>query len=103
MHSQEPAAERTRWDKGRFRRWGVILAGGDGTRLLPLTRKISGDDRPKQFCALTGGETLLDQTRRRVSCVVPDQQTLLVLTRSHERFFADQMAGLAPDRLLIQP
>src|SRR5258708_14949 len=86
MHRQEPAAERTRWDKGRLRRWGVILAGGDGTRLLPLTRKISGDDRPKQFCALTGGETLLDQTRRRVSGMIPDRQTLLLLTETHDAF-----------------
>jgi mannose-1-phosphate guanylyltransferase len=84
-------------------RWGVILAGGDGKRLLPLTRRITGDDRPKQFCALTGSETLLDETRRRVSRVVADQQTLLVLTQSHERFFADQLAALAPDSLLIQP
>ena len=45
------------------RRWGVILAGGDGRRLLPLTRRIAGDDRPKQFCAIMDGETLLEQTR----------------------------------------
>src|SRR5256885_16340915 len=31
-------------------RWGVVLAGGDGTRLQCLTRVIYGDDRPKQFC-----------------------------------------------------
>ena len=47
-------------------RWGVILAGGDGTRLKTLTRAIAGDDRPKQFCPLVGGKTLLDQTQRRV-------------------------------------
>jgi mannose-1-phosphate guanylyltransferase len=85
------------------RRWGIILAGGDGKRLLPLTRQITGDDRPKQFCALTGGETLLDQTLRRVSRVVGDERTLVVLTRTHERFFAGQLAGFAPERLLIQP
>ncbi len=72
--------------KQSSQRWGVILAGGDGKRLLPLTRRITGDDRPKQFCALTGGETLLDQTRRRVSRMVPEQQTLLVMTRTHEHF-----------------
>lgn len=43
-------------------RWGVILAGGDGRRLLPLTRKIAGDDMPKQFCTIVGDGTLLEQT-----------------------------------------
>ena len=43
----------------RDHRWGVILAGGDGKRLLPLTRRISGDDRPKQFCSVMGKDTLL--------------------------------------------
>jgi len=87
----------------RSHRWGVILAGGDGTRLLPLTRKISGDDRPKQFCALTGGETLLDQTRRRVAPLIPEEQTLLLLTRTHEKFYADQVAGTPSSSLLVQP
>jgi mannose-1-phosphate guanylyltransferase len=64
----------------------VILAGADGKRLLPLTRKIAGDDRPKQFCAVVGSETLLDQTQRRVGRIVPSKQTFLVVTKKHERF-----------------
>jgi hypothetical protein len=35
-------------------RWGVVLAGGDGLRLKPLTQFICGDERPKQFCPLLG-------------------------------------------------
>jgi dTDP-glucose pyrophosphorylase len=31
-------------------RCAIILAGGDGTRLLEVTRRISGDATPKQFC-----------------------------------------------------
>ena len=84
-------------------RWGVILAGGDGKRLLPLTRRITGDERPKQFCALTGSETLLKQTRRRIGRMVLERQTLLALTRAHERYYADHVAGVSSTCLLVQP
>ena len=84
-------------------RWGVILAGGEGKRLLPLTRRITGDDRPKQFCPIIGGKTLLDQTQSRVSRMVLAQQTLLVVTESHERFYARQASVSHPSLLLVQP
>jgi len=84
-------------------RWGVILAGGDGKRLLPLTRKLTGEDRPKQFCALSGTDTLLKETWQRVSHVVPQSNILLVLTRTHERFYIDQIRDIPTSRLLVQP
>jgi mannose-1-phosphate guanylyltransferase len=87
----------------RSHRWGLILAGGDGQRLLPLTRRIAGDDRPKQFCAVLDNETLLQQTQRRVSRLVRPWRTLLVLTGAHEPFYADEVAGIPSSRLLIQP
>jgi len=55
-------------------RWASNLAGGDGKRLLPLTRKIAGDDRPKQFCAVLGDETLLQETQNRVSQLIQSWQ-----------------------------
>jgi mannose-1-phosphate guanylyltransferase len=84
-------------------RWGAILAGGDGKRLLPLTRRITGDDRPKQFCAIVSDETLLHQTQRRISRLVPRWRTLLMLTNTHERFYADQIAGMPSSSVLSQP
>jgi mannose-1-phosphate guanylyltransferase len=68
-----------------------------------MTRRITGDDRPKQFCSILGNETLLRQTQRRVSRLGLRRGPLLVLTRTHERFYADELAGIPPSRLLIQP
>ena len=84
-------------------RWAVILAGGDGTRLQSLTRSISGDNRPKQFCPIIGGRTLLDQTSRRVALSVAPDQTLTVLTRTHERFYTPLLRNVPKTRLLVQP
>lgn len=84
-------------------RWAIILAGGDGTRLRPLTRVIAGDERPKQFCAVLGSETLLDQTRSRVALSVAPAQTLFVLTRAHEPFYDPLLGDAAREQLVVQP
>jgi mannose-1-phosphate guanylyltransferase len=83
--------------------WAIILAGGDGLRLRPLTRLITGDDRPKQFCPLLGGETLLARVRRRVGLAIGPDRTVLVLTRQHEPFYAPLLAGTSPGPLVVQP
>jgi mannose-1-phosphate guanylyltransferase len=84
-------------------RWGVILAGGDGVRLRPLTRIIAGDDRPKQFCPILGQETLLSQTVRRVGLAISAGRTLVVVTRAHERYYSPLLADRGPLSVVIQP
>jgi mannose-1-phosphate guanylyltransferase len=83
--------------------WALILAGGDGTRLRALTRQIAGDPRPKQFCPLLDGETLLDRTRRRVDLLTRPDRQVVIVTRPHEPYFRPLITDLAPDRLVIQP
>lgn len=83
--------------------WALILAGGDGTRLRPLTRQIAGDPRPKQFCPLLDGETLLDRTRRRVDLLTRPDRQVVIVTRPHEPYFRPLITDLAPDRLVVQP
>lgn len=95
MHERVGSRERERW--------GLILAGGEGVRLRALTRAITGDESPKQFCALLGRETLLEQTRRRAALAIPPARTLLVLTQRHERFYRPLLAGMAPRCAVIQP
>jgi mannose-1-phosphate guanylyltransferase len=84
-------------------RWGVILAGGDGTRLRDLTRQLAGDDRPKQFCPLLGDETLLAGTRRRVALGIPPARTLVSVTSAHEPFYAPLLADTGAHQIVVQP
>ncbi len=84
-------------------RWAVILAGGDGSRLLPLTRKITGDERPKQFCSFLGTGTLLDETRRRVELGFSPVKTMFVLTEKHECYYDNLFRDVPPRNLVIQP
>lgn len=78
----------------------VILAGGSGTRLWPVSRKAF----PKQFTALLGNESLFQATARRLSGGAYDPPT--ILTNADFRFIvAEQLdaIGLGAGRILIEP
>src|SRR5262245_1994959 len=84
-------------------RWAMILASGDGTRLKPLTRVIAGDDRPKQFCSFFGGQTLIDDARRRTSLSIPAVKTFTILNRTHESFYREYVLANDRSQFVVQP
>ena len=78
----------------------VLLSGGSGTRLWPLSRK----SYPKQFVALTGEETLFQAAARRTAA--PGYAPPVVVTNADFRFIvAEQLqaAGIDPGAVLIEP
>jgi mannose-1-phosphate guanylyltransferase len=50
-----------------------------------------------------GERTLLQQTQHRISALVPPERTLLVLTKTHEDFYSEQVAGIPTSGVFTQP
>lgn len=86
-----------------FLPWGVILAGGDGTRLKALSRSLAGDDRPKQFCVLFGNKSLLARTRDRLEPAISRDRMVFAVVQEHAPYFRSELADVDESRIVIQP
>ena len=78
----------------------IILSGGSGSRLWPLSRKLY----PKQFLALTGEQTLFQQTLQRLS-IEGMQPPVLVSNQEHRFIVQEQLEqiGQQAQLLLLEP
>jgi mannose-1-phosphate guanylyltransferase/mannose-6-phosphate isomerase len=70
----------------------VILAGGAGTRLWPVSRAAM----PKPLAPLIGGETLLQQTARRLLACAAPEHVITVGAQTHDFLVRAQLAEVAP-------
>lgn len=73
--------------------YAVILSGGSGTRLWPLSRSL----RPKQLLCLNGEQTLLQQTANRLLKRVLPGNLLTVTHQDHKFEVKGQLAEICPD------
>jgi len=90
-------------DQGPARLWGIVLAGGEGRRVRPLMRRLSGTDLPKQYCAVIGRRSMLQHTLDRVATSIDRDRILTVIIREHARWAREQLPGTPPDLLVVQP
>jgi mannose-1-phosphate guanylyltransferase len=78
----------------------VILSGGSGTRLWPLSRKAY----PKQFLNLLGEGTLFQQTLKRIEKVEGVSEILVVANEEHRFIVAEQMRQLGiKGKIILEP
>jgi mannose-1-phosphate guanylyltransferase / mannose-6-phosphate isomerase len=76
---------------------GIILAGGSGTRLWPLSRMQA----PKQFLCLDGDCSMLEATMRRIESIIPREDMLIVTSR--ELATGEAYQALNGYNMLLEP
>src|SRR5690349_15863356 len=79
----------------------VILSGGAGTRLWPLSRELL----PKQLLALTGERTMIQDTAARLAGFPDATAPVVVCNEAHRFLVAEQLRemGLPPASILLEP
>ena len=79
----------------------VIMAGGSGTRLWPLSRA----GYPKQFLVLDGNSSLLQQAAQRLMALPGASAPIVVGNEEHRFLVLDQLreAGCTPSALVLEP
>ncbi|MDA3833984.1 MAG: mannose-1-phosphate guanylyltransferase/mannose-6-phosphate isomerase [Spirochaetales bacterium] len=79
----------------------VILCGGSGTRLWPLSRR----SYPKQLLALTGKQTLLQQTVTRLDGLADVGAPIVICNEEHRFLVAEQLRAITaePCTIILEP
>ena len=80
-------------------RYAVVMAGGSGTRLWPLSRQGA----PKQLLELFEGRSLLRLAYERIRGVLPDECILICTSRDYIDVVAQQIPELPTQNLLGEP
>ncbi len=80
-------------------RYAVIIAGGTGTRLWPLSRGA----RPKQLLSVGGGKSLLRLAYDRLAGLLSPDQIFICAGSAHREAIVDHLPELPADNFLGEP
>ena len=79
--------------------YGVIIAGGSGTRLWPLSTQA----KPKQFLAIGDHPSLISQTAERLKLLVPQDHLFVVCGAKHGAVLPEHLHGIEEHQIFIEP
>lgn len=80
-------------------RYAVVVAGGSGTRLWPLSR----ENLPKQMQALMGDKTLIAETVERIGGVVPLENVFVSTTANYTALIQQQVPQIPVENFIVEP
>lgn len=87
-------------DNNKKHYYALILAGGRGRRLWPVSR----DNKPKQFIDFFGtGKTLLQQTFERLCKFIPEDNIYVATNSDYTDYVMEQLPQLTQNHLLCEP
>ena len=81
----------------------IVLAGGDGMRLRPLTERWLGRHVPKQYCAFSGTRSMLDHTLDRAAALCDPGRILTVVGRAHRGVRSERAPRASDGTFIEQP
>lgn len=79
--------------------YGLILAGGKGTRLYPLSRS----SKPKQFLKVINNKSFLQNTVDRVTPLIKKENIYVVTNKEYKDKIKEELGNIDPNNIFTEP
>ena len=79
--------------------YAVVMAGGAGTRLWPLSSR----DKPKHFLKLFGGRSLIELTVDKLRGHIPDDRILILTSVKYKAVAQQTLPQIPPENFVYEP
>src|SRR5688500_17758381 len=83
--------------------WSIVLAGGEGERIRPLTERWLGRHKPKQYCTFVGTRSLFQHTLDRTDLLTCPDRKVIVIENTHYKEATTQLLARSAGKLVRQP